>query len=95
MMIVSPAYIRSVMFLSLLTAEALLWVMGIRKMFYPIFGTYFGFLISVSLGYPVAFLILTAFARTIPRILAPTLVTSYPDVFTTLGPLKKRDSRSG
>jgi hypothetical protein len=84
-MVVSLSYIRVLMLLSFLVAEILLWVGNARKFFYPTLGVVFGFLASVSLGYPLAFLILTVLVRTAPRVVPPKLVhRSDWDSFTTL-----------
>ena len=82
---VSATYIRALMLLSLLAAEALLWIANIRKLFYPTLGVPFGFLASVWLGFPVAFFILTVLVRTAPRLIAPTLVLRNWGTVTTLG----------
>lgn len=85
MMLVSETYTRVLMLISLLAAEALLWIVRIRYLFYPTLGVPFGFLASVSLGYPLAFLILTVLVRTAPRVVAPKLVPRDWDSFITLG----------
>jgi hypothetical protein len=82
---VSATYIRALMLLSFVAAEALLWIVNIRKIFYPSLGVPFGFLASVWLGFPVAFLILTVLVRTVPRLVAPTLVLRQWSTVTTLG----------
>jgi len=74
-MLASLTYLRVLILLSFLAAEILLWMANIRKLFYPTLGVPFGFLASVSLGFPLAFLVLTVLARTAPRVVAPTLVT--------------------
>ena len=84
-LLVSQTYSRALVFLGILAAEALLWVMNIRKLFYPILGVPFGFLASLGLGFLVAFAILTVMVRTVPRLVAPTLVLSCGDTVTTLG----------
>ena len=83
-LLVSPTYSRALTLLSLLAAEALLWVANIRRLFYPSLGVEFGFLASLCLGFPIAFFILTVFVRTLPRLVPPTLVTRHWDVITTL-----------
>lgn len=84
--LVSATYIRVLMLLSFVAAEIILWVTNIRELFYPTLGVPFGFLASVSLGYPVGFLILTVLVRTVPRVVAPRLVLPRDwDPFTTLG----------
>ncbi|MFI5114529.1 MAG: hypothetical protein ACHP7J_05230 [Terriglobales bacterium] len=82
---VSATYIRALMLLSFLAAEALLWIVNIRKLFYPSLGVPFGFLASLWLGFPVAFFILTVLVRTVPRLMAPTLVLRHWGTVTTLG----------
>jgi len=83
------------MLLSFVAAEALLWVANIRKLFYPRLGVPFGFLASVWLGFPVAFLILTVLVRTVPRLAAPTLVTRQWGSVDTLGLTAEHDAISG
>jgi hypothetical protein len=82
---VSATYIRALVLLSFAAAEALLWIVNIRKIFYSSLGVPFGFLASVWLGFPVAFLILTVLVRTVPRLVAPTLVVRQWSTVTTLG----------
>jgi hypothetical protein len=84
-MLVSVTYVRALMLLSFLAAEMLLWIANIRELFYPTLGVPFGFLAAVSLGFPLAFLILTVLVRTAPRVVEPTLVSRDPDSFTRLG----------
>ncbi len=84
-MVISLTYVRVLMLLSLLAAEILLWIGNIRQFFYPTLGVTFGFLASIALGYPLAFLILTVLARTAPRVVAPKLVHRNWGSFTTLG----------
>src|SRR5437667_4175334 len=84
-MLVSLAYVRVLMLLSFLAAEILLWTANARELFYPTLGVPFGFLASVALGFPLAFLILTVLVRTVPRVAEPTLVLRDPDSITTLG----------
>jgi uncharacterized membrane protein (DUF106 family) len=92
MMLVSATYIRVLMLLSFLAAQVLLWVLNIRYLFYPTLGEVFGFLVSVSLGFPLAFLILTVLVRTVPRVVEPTLVARHWDSLTTLGLSTNRDT---
>ena len=84
-LLVSTTYSRVLVALAIVAAEALLWVGGVRKLFYPILGVEFGFFASVFLGFPVAFLILTAMVRTIPRFIRPRLVSGQTGTVTTLG----------
>src|SRR2546428_2715200 len=90
-MLVSLTYLRVLMLLSFLAAEIVLWITNIRQLFYPTLGVPFGFLASVSLGFPVAFLILTVLVRTAPRVVEPTLVPRDLDSLTTLGLSTDRD----
>ena len=83
-MVISLTYVRVLMLLSILAAEVLLWILNIRQLFYPTLGVDFGFLASVSLGYPLAFVILTVLVRTAPRLVAPKLVIRNWGPFTTL-----------
>jgi hypothetical protein len=92
---VSVTYIRGLMLLSFVAAQALLWVANIRKLFYPRLGMQFGFLASVWLGFPVAFLILTVLVRTVPRLLAPTLVRRQWGSVDTLGLAAAHEAISG
>lgn len=82
---VSQTYIRVLMLLSFLAAQGLLWVVNVRKLFYPTLGVPFGFLASLWLAFPVAFFILTVLVRTVPRMAAPTLVLRDWGSVTTLG----------
>jgi len=91
---VSVTYIRALMLLSFVAAEALLWVANIRKLFYPRLGVPFGFLASAWLGFPVAFLILTVLVRTVPRLATPTLVPRQWGSVDTLGLAAEHDSIS-
>ena len=84
-MVISLTYVRVLMLLSFLAAEILLWIVNIRQLFYPTLGVIFGFLASIWLGYPLAFVILTVLARTAPRVVAPKLVHRNWGSFTTLG----------
>jgi hypothetical protein len=70
--------------LSLLAAWGLLWVTNIRKLFYPSLGVEFGFLASLWLGFPVAFLILTVKVRNVSRVISPTQVLRHWGPVTTL-----------
>jgi len=83
-MLVSLAYIRLLILLSFLAAEILLWIANARQLFYPTLGLPFCFLVSVALGFPLAFLILTVLVRTVPRVAEPTLILRDPDSVTTL-----------
>jgi|HubBroStandDraft_6_1064221.scaffolds.fasta_scaffold520804_1 hypothetical protein len=83
-MVISLFYGRVLMLLSFLAAEVLLWLVNIRQLFYPTLGVIFGFLVSISLGYPLAFVILTVLVRTAPRVVAPKLVSRDWGSFTTL-----------
>ena len=83
--VISLTYIRVLMLLSILAAEVLLWILNIRQLFYPTLGVIFGFLASIWLGYPLAFVILTVLARTAPHVVAPKLVSRNWGSFTTLG----------
>jgi hypothetical protein len=89
---VSQTYSRVLMLLSFLAALGLLWVVNVRKFFYPTLGVPFGFLASLWLAFPVAFFVLTALVRTVPRIVAPTLVLGDCGSVTTLG-LAAEDNR--
>lgn len=91
---VSTTYSRALGLLSLLAAEALLWIVNIRKLFYPSLGVPFGFLASLCLGFPVAFFILTVLVRTAPRLIAPTLVLRDWGTVTTLGLTAEDDTIS-
>jgi hypothetical protein len=91
---VSVMYIRALMLLSFVAAEALLWVANIRELFYPRLGVPFGFLASAWLGFPVAFLILTVLVRTVPRLVAPTLVLRQWGSVDTLGLAAEHDAIS-
>jgi uncharacterized membrane protein (DUF106 family) len=71
--------------IAMFAAQALLWVSNARRLFYPSLGVEFGFLASLWLGFPVAFLILSVMVRTIPRLTPPTLVLrDWDDTMTTL-----------
>lgn len=83
-MVISLFYGRVLMLLSILAAEVLLWILNIRQLFYPTLGVIFGFLASIWLGYPLAFVILTVLVRTAPRVVAPKLVRRNWGSFTTL-----------
>ncbi len=93
-MLVSLTYLRVLMLLSFLVAEISLWMADIRQLFYPTMGVPFGFLASVSLGFPIGFLILTVLVRTAPRVVEPTLVSRDLDSLTTLGLSKNHDATS-
>ena len=82
---VSATYGRVLVTLAIIAAQALLWVGSVRKLFYPALGMEVGFLASLFLGFPVAFLILTAMVRTIPRFIPPRLVNRQVGTVTTLG----------
>lgn len=84
-LLVSETYIRVLMLLSFLAAEALLWITNTRKLFYPTLGVPFGFLASLWIGFPLAFVILTVLVRTVPRLIAPTLVPRHWGSVNTLG----------
>lgn len=91
-MLVSDTYGSVLMLLSFLAAQILLWMLNIRHLFYPTLGEIFGFLVSVSLGYPLGFLILTVLVRTAPRVVEPTLVARHWDSLITLGLSTKHDA---
>jgi hypothetical protein len=80
----SDQYSRALVLLSILAAEALLWITGVGKLFYPALGVPFGFLASLWLGFPVAFAILTVMVRTMPRFMPPRLVSRRTSTVTTL-----------
>jgi hypothetical protein len=84
-LLVSQTYSRVLLLIALFAAEVLLWVSNARKLFYPSLGVEFGFLASISLGFPVAFFMLSVMVRTIPRFAPPTLVLrDWDDTITTL-----------
>jgi hypothetical protein len=85
MLCVPATYSRVLVFVAIIAAEALLWVGNIRRLFYPAMGIEFGFFASLLLGFPVAFLLLTAMVRTIPRFIPPRLVNRQTGTVTTLG----------
>ncbi|MGA7558179.1 MAG: hypothetical protein WBW01_10260 [Terriglobales bacterium] len=89
---VSLTYSRVLIFLSFLAAQGLLWVLKVRELFYPTLGVPFGFLASLWLAFPIAFVILTVLVRTVPRMVAPTLVLRDWGSVTTLG-LTAEDNR--
>ena len=91
-LLVSQTYIRVLVLLGILAAEALLWVTNVRKLFYPSLGVPFGFLVSLWLGFLVAFVILTVMVRTVPRLVAPTLVLRHWGTVTTLGLAVEHDT---
>ncbi len=84
MLLVSQTYLRMLGLLSFLIAWALLWVLNVRSMFYPFLGVLFGFLASLWLGFPVAFLVLTVLVQTVPRVVSPKLVLRHWGAITTL-----------
>lgn len=84
-LLVSITYTRVLIAVALLSTEALLWVGHVRKLFYPTLGVPFGFLASVLLGFPIAFLVLTVMVRIIPYCVPPVLVLRDPTTVTTLG----------
>jgi hypothetical protein len=84
-LLVSVTYTRVPIVVALLSTEALLWVGHARNLFYPTLGVPFGFLASVLLGFPIAFLVLTVMVRTIPHCVPPVLVLRDPTTVTTLG----------
>jgi hypothetical protein len=90
-MLVSDNYGSVLMLLSFLAAQILLWMLNIRQLFYPTLGEVFGFLVSVSLGLPLGFLILTVLVRTAPRVVEPKLVARHWDPLITLGLSTKHD----
>jgi uncharacterized protein (DUF983 family) len=85
MLFVAATYSRVLAALAIITAEALLWVGGVRKFFYPALGVELGFFVSIYLAFPVAFLILTVLVRTVPRFVPPHLVSRQMGTVTTLG----------
>ena len=85
MLFVPATYSRALVSLAIITAEALLWVGSVRRLFYPALGVEFGFLASLFLGFPVAFLILTAMVQTIPLFIPPRLVSQQTRTVTALG----------
>jgi uncharacterized protein (DUF58 family) len=90
-MVVSLTYGRVLILLSLLVVELLLWIANIRSLFYPTLGVLLGFLASLWLGFPLAFLILMVLVRTVPRVVAPRLVSRHWGSFTTLDLSTNRD----
>ena len=72
-----------------------LWLGHVRKLFYPTFGVPFGFLASVVLGFPIAFIVLTVMVRVIPYFVPPVLVLRDPCTVTTLGLSDDHLTRSG
>jgi len=90
---VSQTYSRALVLLSIVAAEALLWMMNIRRLFYPTLGVPFGLLVSLALGFPLAFANLTVMVRTVPRVVAPTLVLRR-GTFNTLGLAEPSGSRT-
>ena len=84
-LLVSATYGRVLVALTIVASEALLWVGSVRKLFYPALGVEFGFFASLFLGFPVAFVMLTAIVRTIPRFIPPRLVSRQMGTVTTLG----------
>jgi hypothetical protein len=78
------AYSRTLVLLSLCAAWALLLVTHVPRLFYPSLGAVFGFLATLWLGFPLAFLIMTVMVRTAPRLVSPTLVARHWGAVTTL-----------
>jgi hypothetical protein len=68
----------------LASAWALLWFTNVRRVFYPTLGVEFGFIASLWLGFPVAFVILFAFVRIVPRVVKPKLVHRHWGTVTSL-----------
>jgi hypothetical protein len=91
-LLVSQTYTRVLVLLGILAAEVLLWITNARKLFYPSLGVPFGFLASLWLGFPVAFVILTVMVRTVPRLVAPTLVLRHWGTVDTLGLSSEHDT---
>jgi hypothetical protein len=85
MLFVPASYSRDLVGFALIAAEALLWVCNVRRFFYPALSVQSGFLASLLLGFPVAFLLLSAIVRTIPRFIPPHLVSRQTGTVTTLG----------
>jgi hypothetical protein len=85
MLFVPATYSRDLVALAIITAEALLWVGAVRNLFNPALGVELGFFASLFVGFPVAFLILTAMVRTIPRFIPPRLVSPQMGTVTNLG----------
>jgi len=90
-LLVSQTYSRVLVILSLLIAWALLWLLNVRSLLYPSLGVPFGFLASLCLGYPLAFLILTVLVRTVPRLVSPKIVLRHWGAITTLNLHTDRD----
>jgi hypothetical protein len=74
---------RAIVLISLLLAFILVWVADVRKLFYPTLGLEFGFIAALWLTLPVAFLVLTAVVRIVPRFVPPTLVFRHQDDVVT------------
>ena len=83
-LLVSQTYSRVLVVFSLLIAWTLLWVLNVRSLFYPSLGVPFGFLASLCLAFPLAFLILTVLVRTVPRLVPPKIVLRHCGAITTL-----------
>jgi predicted RNA-binding Zn-ribbon protein involved in translation (DUF1610 family) len=81
MMFVSALYGRTLSLLCFFAAEVILWFW---QLFYPRLGVPFGFLASLWLGFPLAFVLLFFAVRTVPRIIVPTLVVRNFGTVTTL-----------
>jgi hypothetical protein len=84
-LLVSATYSRVLVAFAIIAAEALLWASSVRRLFYPALGPEFGFVASLFLGFPVAFLILTAMVRTPQRFIPLRLVSQQMGTVTTLG----------
>jgi hypothetical protein len=82
--LISSAYMRALMMLSLLIAWIFLWVFKVPTLLSPSLGTVFGFLATAGSGFPLAFLILTVLVRTVPHLIPPILVIRHPSTVTTL-----------
>jgi len=83
-LLVSATYGRILLLLSLTSAWALLWFTDVRRVFYPVLGVEFGFIASLWLGFPVAFVILFALVRIAPRVVTPKLVHRHWGTVTAL-----------
>src|SRR5271166_6589570 len=83
-LLVSQTYSRMLVLISLVISLTAMWLLNVRKLFYPSLGVPFGFLASLWLGLPVAFLILTVLVRTVPLVIPPKVVLRHWGAVTTL-----------
>lgn len=83
-LLVSEAYSRMLVVISIVIGFSLPWVAHLHKLLIPALGPLEGFIAVLASGFPLAFAVLFLLVRVVPRLLPPPLVFRHNDSITAL-----------